>query len=192
MTSQDKVDREIAGYIGEIDVRNELRHLKEIGLIKGFIRSKNIIYFGNNFQIDFLILVPKIGLLIIEVKNWKGEIRTNFEKQWIQVNGNHKNIQRNAALQVLRTAGLLLQVLEREKCNKWPIRPLVVFADNEAKVMQLQGEKAPQTDVIRLRKLKDWISTNSSQEIAYQFTRNDFENIKMAICKYTEEYQEFS
>lgn len=100
------------GNLGEEMLRDELQKLQG-KQTAGFIRTKNIIYFGKNFQIDFLIFVPKIGLVVAEVKNWKGTVKATSQDKWIQEVYTSKNEFGNASQQVLRTSGLVLQILEK-------------------------------------------------------------------------------
>lgn len=177
-----------AGNFGEEAVRSELLKIKG-SLISGFIRSRNIRYYGKNFQIDFLLFVPKIGLVILEVKNWKGTVKATADDKWRQeVNGMDKEYW-NASLQVLRTSGLLLQILEKGKINKWPIRPVVVFANDHAKILR-SNKNEPQTDIILKTMIASWLEKNSSSEISYSFTQSEFAIVKNVICQYTAEYIE--
>lgn len=178
-----------AGNAGEDAVRDVLRGIKGT-LISGFIRSKNICYYSRNFQIDFLLFAPKIGLVVLEVKNWKGTVKAIGGDKWIQEVSGYKNEFSNASLQSLRTSGMLLQILEKGKINKWPIRPVVVFANDTAKILKANGKHAPQTEIILKSMIPKWISENSSDEIMYKFTSAEFETVKSVICQYTSEYVE--
>lgn len=178
-----------AGNIGEEAVREELK--KFIGVkLSGFIRSKNIVYYGKNFQLDFLVFVPKISLVVLEVKRWQGKIKATCNDNWTQEYGTHKNEYANASMQVLRTCGLLLQILEKGKINKWPIKPVVVFTHENAKILKGKDEKAPQTDIILKNRISSWIDENSIDEIFYKFSKSEFERVKNVICQYTSEYME--
>jgi hypothetical protein len=177
-----------AGDAGEDLVRNELRQLKGT-LIAGFIRSKNICYYGKNFQIDFLLFAPKIGLVILEVKNWKGTIKATSNTKWTQEHLAYRNEFGNASLQSLRTSGLLLHILEKGRINKWPIRPVVVFANDNAKILR-SNKFEPQTDIILKSMISSWLNANGSDEISYNFTTAEFETVKRVICEYTTNYVE--
>lgn len=176
------------GNRGEEAVRDILKTLQG-SLIAGFIRSKNICYYGRNFQIDFLVFVPKIGLVIVEVKNWRGTIKATSKDQWTQEFKNNTHEYGNASLQALRTAGMLLQILEKGGLNKYPIRPVVVFAHDDATILRAnKAHLAPQTDIIRKSMLENWLQENSSSEINYRFSQNDFDAVKNIIIQYTQEY----
>jgi len=177
-----------AGNTGEEAVREELQKIKG-SLISGFIRTKNINYHGKNFQIDFLLFAPKVGLVVLEVKNWKGTIKATSNEKWIQEHSGYKNEYGNASLQSLRTSGLLLQILEKGRINKYPIRPVVVFANNNAKILK-SNKQQPQTDIILKIGIASWLESNATEEIFYNFTKDEFERVKKTICEYTIEYIE--
>ncbi len=178
-----------AGNHGEEQVRECLRELKG-SLISGFIRSSNICYYERNFQIDFLVFVPKIGLVVMEVKNWKGTIKATSGDKWVQEVGSYVNQYNNASLQALRTSGMLLSILETNGFNKYPIRPVVVFTNDNAKILKANKPSQPQTDIILKSMIKSWIEKNASDEINYKFTQEDFKKIKEIICLYAKEYIE--
>lgn len=177
-----------AGNYGEELVRTELRNLKDNKLIAGFIRSKNILFYGRNFQIDFLVFVPSIGLITIEVKNWAGTVKATSLEKWTQENSGIKKEFGNPCLQVSRTCGLLLQILEKGRINKWPIRPLVVFVNSNAKILRSKINE-PQTDIILRSMIGSWIRENSTSENSYNFTQEEFDSVRNAITTYTHEYQ---
>jgi hypothetical protein len=81
------MDTSVIGNIGEEAVRDVLRTIKGT-LVSGFIRSNNIVYYGKNFQLDFIVFVPKIGLVVIEVKKWKGTVKATSNDKWSQEVGN--------------------------------------------------------------------------------------------------------
>lgn len=176
------------GDVGEVSVRSELKKLKG-SLICGFIRSRNICYYGQNFQIDFLVFAPKVGLVLLEVKNWRGTVKTTSHDTWVREYNNAKDEHRNASLQALRTAGLLLRILEKGKINKWPIRPVVVFANDNAFILRSKSQP-PQTDIILKTMIESWLANNGIDEVLYKFTTAEFEKVKNVICEYTTDYIE--
>ncbi len=184
-----------AGNIGEEQVREVLRELKGT-LISGFIRSNNLNCNKQNFQLDFLVFIPNIGLTVLEIKNWKGTVKATSKNEWIQEieanNNRYENKLGNASSQVLRTSALLMQMLEKEKTNKWPIRPLVVFVNDKAKILKAKNSNAPQTDIILKSMLPAWIKDNSLDEVNYNFRESEFKKIKSIIQKYTVEYMSTS
>ncbi|MFT6951390.1 MAG: hypothetical protein ACJAUL_002538 [Paraglaciecola sp.] len=183
------MDTSEIGNVGEEAVREVLRDIKG-DLISGFIRSSNIVYYGKNFQLDFLVFVPKIGLVVLEVKKWKGTIAATSEVKWTQKFGEYGNEYQNASLQVLRTSGLLLQILEKGNINKWPIRPVVVFAHENAKILRAKAPFAPQTDIILKSMIPSWLENNANDEVFYKFKKCEFERVKQIIQEFTSEYVE--
>lgn len=182
------MSKESAGEVGELAVRAILSEIKG-KTISGFIRSKNICYYNRNFQIDFLVLAPKIGLVVIEVKNWKGKIKTSADEVWTQEINGYTNELNNASLQVLRTSGMLLQILEKGKINKWPIRPLVVFTNDQAEILKSREEiNPPQTDIILKTAIPKWIKENTLDGYNYSFKEADQKAIINVICEYTKPY----
>ncbi len=178
---------ESAGNAGEEAVREVLRQLKGSKLA-GFIRTTNLVWRERNFQIDFLVFVPRIGLVVLEVKKWKGIVKASREEKWTQEYDSHRNEFNNASLQVLRTCGLVLQLLETAGLNRWPIRPLVVFAHEEATILKGKGPLAPQTDLILKTMISGWIDDNSSEDVSYRFTDSDFTGVKRVISAHAMEY----
>lgn len=178
-----------AGNFGEQLVRSELQKING-NIISGFIRSKNICYYDRNFQIDFLLFVPKIGLVVLEVKNWKGTIKATSGEKWTrELNDNTKEEFNNASLQSLRTSGLLLQILEGGKINKWPIRPVVVFVHKNSTILTSQ-KNVPQTEIIYITRIAEWLEQNSSDEIFYKFSQAEFNKVTSIISQYTQDYVE--
>lgn len=177
------------GNVGEESVRDLLRTLQG-ELITGFFRTTNLSCAGRQVQVDFLVLVPTVGLLVLEVKNWKGTVRASSDEQWEREVPNYVNKFKNASLQVLRTSGIVLQMLEQERVNRWPIRSLVVFTNESTVILKGTGERTPQTDVIRLSMLKQWIIENSHPEYIYKFTQADFDEMRVMISKYAIPYEE--
>lgn len=179
-----------AGIFGEESVRSELRKIKGT-LLSGFIRSNNIKYCGENFQIDFLLFIPKIGLVVVEVKCWKGTVKASSERKWTQESPDQQRELQNASIQVLRTRGLLLQILDKGRINNWPIKALVVFAHPTAKILK-SNKNEPQTDIILKTMISSWIEENSTIGMSYSFSKEDFSKVKNVICQYTTEYVENS
>lgn len=67
---------------------------------------------------------------------------------------------------------MLLQILEKGGMNKYPIRPVVVFAHDDATILRAnKAHLAPQTDIIRKSMLENWLQENSSSEINYRFSQ---------------------
>ncbi|MEY2863112.1 MAG: hypothetical protein RLY58_819 [Pseudomonadota bacterium] len=178
-----------AGQAGEELVRDQLRTLQG-DLISGFFRTDNLSCAGRQVQLDFLLMVPSIGLVLLEVKTWKGTIRANADDKWEREVNNFTNRFANGSLQVLRAAGLVLQMLEQERINRWPVRALVVFTHDPATIFIASGDQAPQTDIVRLSGLADWMKSNAHPEHRHRFQPHDFDQIRAMISKYHMPYVE--
>jgi hypothetical protein len=178
------------GKLGESAVEKVLVDLVESGKISGFLKSENIFYYGRNFQIDFLLFVPKIGLVVLEVKNWQGEIIATSDDQWIQCFSSCSNKYYNASKQVLRTSGLLLQILEKAKMNKFPIRSIVVFSDDNTVIVMPENDsnRLPQTDVIMKSMLPKWIIDNYIDNLIFDIKAEDKDRMNNIIREYTKSY----
>ncbi|MAD74571.1 MAG: hypothetical protein CML20_07260 [Rheinheimera sp.] len=185
------MNTEHAGNVGEESVRAILRELRG-SVMSGFIRSNNLKLDGQSFQIDFLVLVPSIGLVNIEVKNWKGTVKATSSKKWQQeintADKHYVNEFNNASMQALRTSGLLMQTLERERLNNWPIRSLVVFTNENAKVLRAKNKLAPQTDIILKHMLPNWFKDNARKDMTFNFSRGEFNQIKSCLVEHTQPY----
>ena len=177
------------GNKGEDLVQSVLESLQG-ELVSAFFRTTNLSCAGRQVQIDFMVLVPTVGVLVLEVKHWKGVVRANNNEQWEREVPNYINKFKNASLQVLRASGIVLQMLEQEKVNRWPIRSLVVFTNDSTTILKSTDESSPQTDVIRLSMLKEWILNNSHPQYIYSFTQTDSEEIRLMLEKYTIPYEE--
>lgn len=170
------------GSDGENEVREVLRALSGTK-VSGFFRTENLVCAGRQVQLDFLVLVPRLGLLVLEVKTWKGIVNISSENKWQRELPNFVNHFGNGALQAVRASGLVLQMLEQERCNRWPIRSLVVFPSEKTELSFVKGEQ-PQTDVIYLSQLASWIDDNSNSEWSKSFSAQDFAQIKSILSKY--------
>ena len=163
-----------------------LRELKG-RLINGYIKSENIFFARHNFEIDFLVLVPNVGLIVTEVKNWSGDIYASSGTTWRQVRrGGQQAEMKNPSLQVLRTAELVRELLSSYKLDQWPIYALVLVANRGASV-HISPDDRPQSDVIKEHELTTWIKSRPKQE-HIRFSRTDHERIRGAIKAHEEAY----
>ena len=67
---------------------------------------------------------------------------------------------------------------------------MVVFTNDSTTILKSTDESSPQTDVIRLSMLKEWILNNSHPQYIYSFTQTDSEEIRLMLEKYTIPYEE--
>ena len=61
------------GNKGEDLVQSVLESLQG-ELVSAFFRTTNLSCAGRQVQIDFMVLVPTVGVLVLEVKHWKGVV----------------------------------------------------------------------------------------------------------------------
>lgn len=175
-----------AGEFGESVMREKLKTM--IGsAIDGYISSNNMLLGTKNFEIDFLALVPDFGLVLIEVKHYSGEIHCTSHDQWEQIQKGEIKYVKNGSKQVLRTQNLLIRTLEKEKMKKWDIKPIVVFTNQNSKIVCGWNEEKPQTDVIKISQIDDWIS-GLPKPNNVEFIKSDFDKIKKIIRSYEKEY----
>ena len=169
--------RKEAGDYGEKLMRAKLKELKG-NLINGYITTENMIFKGRNFEVDFLVLMPKVGLIVVEVKHYAGEVYCNSDKEWYQISSqNGKKIYKNASLQSLRTTSLLKELLESKYIDKWPLLSVVVFTHPTAKIYKQTGEKRPQTEILKRNMFENWLC-EQEQNINISFSTDDFNNIR--------------
>ncbi|MEL7308849.1 MAG: nuclease-related domain-containing protein, partial [Pseudomonadota bacterium] len=123
---------------------------------------------------------------------WKGTVKATSSKKWQQeintADKHYVNEFNNASMQALRTSGLLMQTLERERLNNWPIRSLVVFTNENAKVLRAKNKLAPQTDIILKHMLPNWFKDNARKDMTFNFSRGEFNQIKSCLVEHTQPY----
>lgn len=155
----DQAARHKAGNEGEMRFRGVIKN----GMGKtnsGYITSNNMMYDNQNFEIDFLVLVPKVGLVLVEVKNYAGTVYCTNETEWKQKKSfggtNATKSTKNASKQVLRTRALLKKLLGDANHDNWPIIPVVVFVNSNATIKTHMANK-PQTPVITADMFEGWL-----------------------------------
>lgn len=180
-----------AGDHGEELLQSELQRLIVEKRILGFVTSENIVYKDKNFELDFLIFVPHVGLVLAEVKYFAGQIQCSNAMNWIQtklVNGieNRKEI-KNPSGQVLRTTRLLRDLLYDNGLNRWPIHPVVLLAHPSAIAYVALEPDRPQSEVIKLAQLDDWLLSLPSNE-AIAVSEHDIERVSKLVHAHEAEY----
>ena len=175
-----------AGNLGESLMRENLKTM--IGSsIDGYISSNNMLLDNKNFEIDFLVLVPDFGLVLTEVKHYSGEIHCTSNDQWKQIQKGEIKYVKNGSKQVLRTQSLLIRTLENEKVKKWDIKSVVVFTNQNSKIVYGWNEEEPQTDVIEINQIDDWI-LGLPKPNNFEFLKSDYDQLKKIIRSYEKEY----
>lgn len=176
-----------AGQYGEQLFRERLQGM--IGAqIDGYITSQNMVVDGRNFEIDFLVLVPQFGLVLVEVKYYSGIVHCGSGREWSQEKGSTepKSVG-NASTQVLRTKSLLQRALKTQKLDKWQVLPVVVFSHDDVEIKQCWHAEAPQTDVIKLTDFDKWIQ-GLPRSPDVEFAKPDFEALRGVIKRFEAEY----
>ena len=177
-----------AGDKGEAIFRDVIHSLKGKKL-HNYMYTNNLVVNGKNFEIDFIVLVPGVGIVLTEVKYYSGTVYCTGGEEWQQnkPNGDIKK-HKNASKQVLRTKSLTSQVLKRHALNHWPIIPLVVFTHPDATIKQHTKGTLSQTDVIRSDMFAKWLD-KQPKDAAIRFTQQDNNAIKKALATHAQRYE---
>lgn len=189
--SHDAKDDDVAsaGKAGEILVRNLLRELKGRS-ISGFIPTDNIVFKGRNFELDFLVLSPYLGMVVIEVKHHVGTIAVSGADEWAQIKHNETKIHKNPCKQAVRATELLQRLLRREGIPEVPFQTVVVYSHPEA-WLRFANNSPPQTPVLKMDELVKYLAPAGREQV-YRFDLQAFESIKSALAKYEMEFQHAS
>ncbi|MBY0277382.1 NERD domain-containing protein [Candidatus Binatia bacterium] len=138
---------EFQGKYSEMMLQTELRRLQGTK-INGRIASENMAIDGRHFEVDYVVLVPRVGLVICEAKSFGGRIVASSHGQWRR-GSSRENFFRNPCIQVLRTRDLYQRMLAASGIDRWPVIPLVVMTTRGVSLI-VDRANPPQTDVIRL------------------------------------------
>ncbi|WP_409273872.1 nuclease-related domain-containing protein [Neobacillus sp. SCS-31] len=168
-----------AGYNGEKSVDYYLNFLdKEKFMIFKGLRLKNNGFF---FQIDTLLITPFFAL-ILEIKNWGGEI--HFDKNFCQVfqekdgkTAVYTNPISQARLQTLR----LREWLKKNNFSDIPIEFLVVMSNNSSKLKADTGYYEVFKKVIHEIRLVEIVSEIEKQHKKEYLSLNEFKKLKKNI-----------
>lgn len=178
-----------AGQYGEWLFQKELTRLKG-SVVNEYITSTNMTIDNWDFEIDFLILIPMIGLVVAEVKYYTGKVYCTSERTWSRIVNNKKTAEHgNASEQAIRTTALLKKILKRHGYDNWPVEPLVVFTHPTAHIFKARNKKGPQTDIIKLDMFEKWV-LNHQKNQNVSFDRNEYEGLRAVIKGYEREYRE--
>ncbi|RJX68682.1 NERD domain-containing protein [Vibrio sinensis] len=169
--------RKEAGDHGEQLMKSSLQSLNG-RVINGYITTKNILFQKKNFEIDFLVLMPQVGLIVVEVKHYSGKVYCSNDKAWTQINSKgERNTYKNASLQSLRTISLLNEMLTSANVNNWPLLSVVVFTHPTANVFKKTGSASPQTDILKRDMFERWLNEQEKNDTV-TFTIDDFHKIR--------------
>jgi len=180
--------RKSAGDFGESLMQDELRRIKG-NLINGYITSENMVHKNKNFEIDFLVLIPYVGLVIAEVKYHAGKVYCTSNNEWKQEysDGQYQYL-KNASLQALRTKSLFQNLLMSNRMDRWPLYSVVVYTHPKAKIFKGKKANEPQTDVLTLPMFESWIKSLRRQESA-TFSKREFSRLHKLIKAHERQYE---
>jgi len=179
---------EDAGRYGETLLQEELRRLKGT-VINGYITTANILFDEQNFEIDFLVMVPGVGLIVAEVKYFSGDVYCTEGRYWKQKKINGTEVEtRNASKQSLRTRAILKKLLVAKNLNKWPIKPLVIFVHPEARIFKGKATRKPQTEILKLDMFAGWVDQQKKRD-SLVFTQDDFQELYKSIKSEEKEFK---
>ncbi|EGU40192.1 hypothetical protein VII00023_15476 [Vibrio ichthyoenteri ATCC 700023] len=179
--------RKEAGNHGEKLMKTTLQELKG-NVINGYITTENMVFNNKNFEIDFLVLAPHVGLVVVEVKHYSGKVYCSDDKNWHQINSQGiKKSYKNASLQSLRTKSLLSEILTSENINNWPLSSVVVFTHPTANIYKQKGTKSPQTEILIRNTFKGWLNEQEKHDDVI-FSIDDFNKIRNLLKSTEHEY----
>ncbi|MEA5446008.1 nuclease-related domain-containing protein [Gammaproteobacteria bacterium AB-CW1] len=126
--------------------------------ISGHLDTDNIVLpmgggRGESFQLDHVVLVRNRCLVVVEIKNWGGELRVSDRRKWRQIR-EHRNGQteckklNNPIVQVERSARLFNWLLERHGLSAAPITRAVVIMNDRTRLTGLET-LSPKTPVFQ-------------------------------------------
>lgn len=138
MISKDK--RVVAGIRGEVKASLILLNHKSINHLCGEIFENY--RFGEGVktsEID-IVYINKKGIFVIEVKNWKGDIRGSLDSEkWTTTYFKGKEMVKNAPLNPVKQNAGHVRALSRLFNKEYPIYPLVVFTRGNAPKLGLKS-----------------------------------------------------
>jgi len=177
-----------AGAEGELLFKKHLETLKG-KKINNYMTTPNMMINGKNFEIDFRVLVPKVGIVMVEVKYYAGQVKCIKGQDWLQTKANgNTETRKNASKQALRTRHLMVSALKEQNLNKWPIIPVVVFTHPTATILRAKGDLLPETDIIRMEMFSSWLD-KQPRKSNIKFTKEDNDRIKQALSTHVKEYE---
>lgn len=162
-----------AGNRGEEQVRAFLQSVGEP--VSAVLWSGDLKHQGRRFEVDALALVAGVGVVVIEVKSWSGTLQCDAGEVWTQRNEHGRREHGNACQQAIRTAECVRGLLKRTRWwreGEVPVIPVVVFARDDLQIEVDEGEDGegePQTDLVQLGGLKQWLASARAQQPAPGF-----------------------
>ena len=150
--------KKLAGDYGEHLVAEELNALMRKGVIHSYLTTDMMKLGQNHFEIDFLVKTEHQGLVILEVKYWKGEVhfKSNNECYQLSSSTNKYEQRKNPCTQAARQAALFNKAMNQAGVAVKHLRPVVVMADHATNVQREGKTKAP---VLMLSQLENWFAS---------------------------------
>lgn len=179
--------RHHAGDLGERIFLNKIRPWKGSRL-NGYFRTANLRFQGNELEIDALLMVPGVGLVLAEVKFYKGELYCHDQPHWLQISENGRKQLPNATRQANRTAGLLRQMLTYCEMNDWPVIPAVVFTHGKARIRGTEAAQRSGVPVLYLSQFEGWLDS-LPKDSKIRFSRDDAQRLQQMFKAYEAEHR---
>lgn len=160
-----------AGDRGEQKVRGFLQNFGEP--VSAVLWSGDLKHQGRRFEVDAVAMVAGVGIVLFEVKSYSGSIYCDAAENWQHSNEHGRREHGNASLQAIRTAECLRGLLRK---TRWwreddiPVIPVVVFARDDLQIETAEAEEEePQTDLVQLGGLRQWLLSAQAQNPAPRF-----------------------
>jgi len=183
--SAEWIGKREAGDRGERLVREQVKRQLGGTYVDGFIPTENMVWRGQNFEIDLLCLCSCIGLVLMEIKNFAGEVRFRGEEcLQIKSSGEEYRPDVSPIRQALRAQGILESLL-REHGLDYPVIPLVVMANPD---MGLAVEPPDsRCAVVKLEDLPAWFD-RLTHNSAIEFSEDNFKSIRATLKSVERQY----
>ena len=179
---------EVTSKSGKDLLQEELKKLKG-STINGYISAKDIYFNSKSFDIDSLIMVPGFGLVVVELRSTSGDFYCTNDNKWNQKKKNGiERTTKNVSIQSLTTMRHIKKLLDAKGINKWPMKSLAIFTHPDAKLFQGKGVNKPQTEILKLSMLENWIEKLPKNE-KVNFTTQDFKSLYNAIKSEEKAYE---
>lgn len=176
-----------AGEEGEKIAEDMLKSFVSHDIIKGYLSTENVCVEGSFFEIDFLVFKENVGLIVVEVKHYSGDISVINDQEIRQVkpSGESKTIS-NPRKQVQRTGHLLEKLLREFKCKPYPIYNMVLLSHPNATILQQESTEIPIVPIANFYEYLEQLPRSATIKIS----RTDYDKIVTGISKYTTEYND--
>ncbi len=162
--------RWLTGYNGEKKVAKVLKKLKKYRII-------NDVPLDNKTNIDHVV-VGKNGIFVIETKNIKGKVYVNG-KSWKRIkikNGKKLLVKENPINQARRNAYLLARYIKKETGKNYPVKALVVIANNRVK----KRIKNSRTPILTIKEVNKYIRRYKTRN---PISKQEIKEIENAVMK---------